>query len=58
MLVPKSRTYEGFFVLQNKVFQEVFTRESANNIPVPETKCEGNFLEDVKFRSADVKNKI
>ena len=42
----------------NKAFQEVFTRESATNIPVPETKCKGNFLEDVKFQAADVKKKI
>ncbi len=46
---------EGMTEILNKAFQEVFTRVSATNIPEPETKCEGNFLEDVKFRAADVK---
>ncbi len=49
---------EGMAEILNKAFQEVFTRESTTNIPVPETKCEGNFLENVKFRTAEVKKKI
>jgi len=48
---------EGMAEILNKAFQEVFTRESATNIPVPETKCDGNFL-DVKFWTAEVKKKI
>jgi hypothetical protein len=44
------RRDEGMAESLNTAFQEVFTRESATNIPVPETKCEGNFLDDVKFQ--------
>ncbi len=38
---------EGMAEILNKAFQEVFTRESTTNIPVPETKSEGNFLENL-----------
>jgi hypothetical protein len=44
--------------LLNKAFKEVFTREDTTNIPTPEDRSEGEALEDVKFRTADVRRKI
>jgi hypothetical protein len=49
---------EGMAELLNKAFKDVFTREDTTGIPTPESKWEGPFLEDVKFRTAEVKKKI